>query len=100
MARSARSDNCDCARSAATQGGGNERADEARPAEFARTGVKRLSLQAKMVLGVKLTEHNYGYVLDILAELEAAASETAFFLAPHPCKGRRRLFLGVDQGGD
>ena len=48
-----------------------------------------------MVLGVQLTEHNCGYVLDILADLEAAASETAFFLAPHPCKGRRRLFLGV-----
>ena len=28
-----------------------------------------------MVLGVDLTEHNYGYVLDILADLNAA-SET------------------------
>jgi hypothetical protein len=99
VARSASSDNYDCARSIGKQGGGRGRAAEARQAEFARSGVKRLSLQAKMVLGVQVTERNYGYVLDILAELEAAASETAFFLAPHPCKGRRRLVLGVDQGG-
>jgi hypothetical protein len=63
------------------------------------TGVETLSLEAKEVLGVVLTKHNYALVLDILADLEAKASESAFFLAPRPCKGRRRLVLGVDQGG-
>ena len=103
VARSARSDNYDCARSIAKQGGGGGRgrAAEARQAEFARSGVKRLSLQAKMVLGVQVTERNYGYVLDILAELEAAASETrdSFFLGTSSLQRKKAPGTGVDQGG-